>query len=294
MRARLGLETLESSVDDASRLVSRATRVVRIRRTHCCRSCWCSSVSVRTGSGTWTVGSETSATAASLGRYRNLPVLAAVAASHLAFTEYMAGRERTCVQVAADALETLHPQPSRTPFAEARAHWPPYSARSPTSRVRQPPRSRSARNPPCARGRPASRFLAETRDARLELIAHSVAGAEQVLPRACSCRFGGTASTAPGRGPPGRKGIPRCPPPLGPGQVGVEAELQALAADGEAALVAGLRDDLAGDRRTAAQNFAVAASATANSPPAGRSPWPAVRRSWRSAGRARGGAQPAP
>ena len=59
--------------------------------------------------------------AVSLGRFRDLPVVAAVAASHLAFTEYMAGRERACVQVATEALDTLAALTWRTPFTEERA-----------------------------------------------------------------------------------------------------------------------------------------------------------------------------
>ncbi len=59
--------------------------------------------------------------AVSLGRFRDLPVVAAAAASHLAFTEYMAGRERACVQVATEALDTLAALTWRTPFTEERA-----------------------------------------------------------------------------------------------------------------------------------------------------------------------------
>ena len=272
MRARLGLEMLGPAVDDARRLVRDLQGDPRRGDPE---DAALPLLLVQLGIGqNWLGdldGAEASLTAAAgLGRFRNLPVLAAVAGSHLAFTEYMAGREHTCVQFATEALDTLRAQPSRTPFAEARARLAlllgaladvPGGAAA-AGELHETMLVHAADLP--------TRFWLRMRDARLQLIAHSVAGAEQVL-------------TAPLQ-------LPLAEPlpqhlavavlvekaflaALASDRIrlqGVEEGLRSLAADGEAALVAGLREDLAGDRRAAARNFEAAAGATTYEQPASR------------------------
>jgi LuxR family maltose regulon positive regulatory protein len=193
--------------------------------------------------------------------------------SHLAFTQFMAGREHTCVQVATEALSMLGTTDRwRTPFAPSRAGlalllgglvdvpWPAEPIEAPGSGTGSQFRSADL----------CSRFWLRMRDARLALVAGSVAEAEQVL-----------AATAE---------RPQLTEALLPDHLhaallmersflaalsadrhslrNLEGELHALGAVGEAELVAGLRADLNGDRRSAVTSFEAAAEdATYSQPP---------------------------
>jgi DNA-binding CsgD family transcriptional regulator len=209
--------------------------------------------------------------AVGVARSRDLPGLAAVAGSHLAFTEYMAGREHGCAAVAGEVMALVPPGPPLpAAFARDRAEL----ARLLAALVDLPP----ADEPPPRAGPPprvhtadlTTRFWARMRDARLRLMAGSVAGAERELT---------TPLDVPVPGP--------LPEHL---QVALlveraflaalasdhrairdlEEELVALDVEGERALVAGLRADLAGDRRAAVSCFAEAAEATTYHQPASR------------------------
>ena len=123
MRARLGLEPLVVAVEHAQRVVAELQEDPHLKGAEdavlplllvelgICQN-WL---------GDLVAAEATLNAAVSLGRFRDLPVVAAAAASHLAFTEYMAGRERACVQVATEALDTLAALTWRTPFTEERA-----------------------------------------------------------------------------------------------------------------------------------------------------------------------------
>ena len=123
MRARLGLEPLAVAVRDARHDAARLQEDPHLRGAE---DAVLPILLVELGIAQNWLGeladAEASLTAAvTLGRFRDLPVVAAAAASHLAFTEYMSGRERACVQVATEALDTLaavtgvHPSPKTVP-----------------------------------------------------------------------------------------------------------------------------------------------------------------------------------
>ena len=251
MRSRLGLEPLAPAVDQAQRVVAELQEDPHLKGAEdavlplllvelgICQN-WL---------GDLVAAEATLNAAVSLGRFRDLPVVAASAASHLAFTEYMAGREQACVQVATEALDTLATLTWRTPFTEERARLAlllarlvdlPLAGREPTP---------SPGPVPVHAADLPTTFWLRLRNARLHLMAGSVVAAEQAL---------STPVELPVTGPLPRHlavvllvekaflaALASDPVTL----AAIETELRALVAEGESELAAGLRADLAGNRR---------------------------------------------
>jgi LuxR family maltose regulon positive regulatory protein len=213
--------------------------------------------------------------AVGLSRNRGLPVLAAASLSDLAFTEYMAGREHTCIKVATEALATMPTtavaRPSFTPSRASLAlllgglvdiPWP----EQPFDPDQVAPGHRVQGADLC------TRFWMRIRDARLALTAGSVGEAERIL-------------AAPWDTP--LLLDQELPEHLRVVLLLERAFLAALSSDrrvvrelkellepfgtgGEAELVSGLLADLAGEPRRAAEAFAAAAADATWSQPATR------------------------
>jgi ATP/maltotriose-dependent transcriptional regulator MalT len=269
MRAGLGLEPTEDAIDFARRTVARAQDAQTARDTATAALpvllAWLGTTLNWAGD---LAGAEASLTSAlSLSRSFGLHALEASALSHLAFTEFMSGREHACVEIAVDAMAMADaPQHARRPtFAPARAAlalllgtmvdlpWPSEPIATPESDTL----SRVSRADLC------TQFWLRMRDARLALMRGSAAEAEQVL-----MTLGDipelTDTNLPGH--------------LRAALLVERAFLAALCSDrqnlkflahqlrdaleapGEAALVDGLRADLDGDRRGAVRSFEIAAA----------------------------------
>lgn len=257
MGARLGLISMETAVADAQALVDGATAADHVALPYLCFE-----LGVTQGwTGDLVRAEENLATAVELCRRRGVLPLAVAATSHLALTEYMAGRERAAVEVAIEALSLLGTAlPHRTRFASTRATLalllgslvdvplPAEILEAPD----RPPRVHTADL--------CTRFWLRIRDARLALLAGSPADAERLL-------------ASPIEVPAAASQLPRHL------QVAVlveraflaalvddhdllrdlERKLTELGVRGEAALVGGLRADVLGDRRAAAAAFGTAA-----------------------------------
>jgi LuxR family maltose regulon positive regulatory protein len=207
-------------------------------------------------------------TAIGLCRSRNLNALAIWAMTHLALTQYMQGREHACAEVAQEALEHLGRDLAWMPrYAKTRAtvalqlavlcDLPWKTAESVTTVDKVAVHSADL----------VTRFWLRMRDARLALMSGSVSSAERTIEGALD--------------------LPELPDHLHVVVLLERAFLASLACDqsllkdvadeltglgavGEAALAQGLRDDLAGDRRGAAEQFAAAALDVTYSQPATR------------------------
>ncbi|WP_244929913.1 LuxR C-terminal-related transcriptional regulator [Nocardioides sp. W7] len=271
MRARLGLEPVDDAVVHAERVVQASYQDSAVGAAN--RRVLPQLLTELGITRNWTgdlAGAESSLAAAiDLCRSRDLPALAAEATSHLAMTEYLAGRERACAQVATEALGLLgEPLPWRPRFAAARSSlalllaglvdlpWPS----APILPVPEPT--------PVHAADLCTRFWLSMRDSRLALLSGSVPDAERIL-------------IAPLDLP---VSVGRLPAHLRSALLIERAFLASLAADqatlrdleyellgrpgaGEAALVAGLRADLAGERRAAAELFRAAADTVSLSQP---------------------------
>jgi ATP/maltotriose-dependent transcriptional regulator MalT len=211
-------------------------------------------------------------TAIGLCRSRDLPVLAISATTHLALTEYMAGREHSARQVATEALAMLGDVlPWRPQFAFARASVVLLFSTLIDVPWTSEPIEAPAEATPAHTADLCTRFWIRMRDARLALRAGSASEAERILETPLDLPVG----------------IDQLPDHLTVVTVIERAfvaalssdsdtlrvrerELVALQARGEAALVAGLRADLAGDQRRAASLFGTAAGDMAYAQPATR------------------------
>ena len=267
MRARLGLEPMFAAVGHAQRvvlLVHRGTapppELPLLLNELATTQNWLGDLAEAEVNFTTTIG---------LCRTRNLPAMAICAMTHLAFTQYMQGRERACREVASEAEELLKGDiawrayfaPTRARLAVQLAAWCdlPWPTDAPAEVTRRSDAAHAADL--------CTRFWLRMRDARLALMSGSVSDAERTLQ------------------------LPLDLPPL-PDHLRVavhleQAFLAALASDpetlksvgrdlesigavGEAALVQGLHDDIVGDRRSAAAHFASAAADVSFSQPATR------------------------
>lgn len=264
MRARLGLEPIAASVDQAYEVIARydgdeADTLVALLR--------CELAASENWLGRLDDAAETLSAVLTASRSRELDTLTSVALSHLAFTEFMAGRESTAVAVA-DEVIAMSEESSRTPYSRSRAIL-----------VRE--LALLADVPGTAQGRaivgepdvavhaadPVTRFWARTRQARLLLCDGSLSGAERALATPLE--------------------TPELPEHLWTALILERAFLASLAGDpavladlqeqldvrrlpGETALVAGLRADLRGDRRGAAARFEKAASLARHPQPPSR------------------------
>jgi ATP/maltotriose-dependent transcriptional regulator MalT len=276
MRAGLGLEPTEDAVEFAKRTIDRSQHgqvptdadgapLSMLLLTLGSTLNWLGDLA----------GAEASLTSAlSLARSYDLHALEASALSHLALTELMVGREHACVTLALDALAMADaPQRSRRPrFASSRAGlalllatvvdlpWPSEPIVAPG----EVPGAHISRVDLCAQ------FWLRIRDARLAMMRGSAVEAQQILlspgeiPELADEHLPGGLRTTllVERGllaalSSDRQAMKRS-----------AEELEAIDAHGEAALIAGLRADLDGDRRGAVRWFrAAAADATCAQPP---------------------------
>jgi LuxR family maltose regulon positive regulatory protein len=225
---------------------------------------------------------ETSLTlAVSLSHSQGLPTLGTCALSHLAFTQYMRGRESACIELATEVLVAAGaPGARRLRFVAARASLAQRLARQldvpAPSETTQP----GTTQPETTTGHISAvryhsgdlctRFWFRIWDARREVIAGNVAGAQRILSGPGECL---------------RLTDNQLPEHLQVALLVERAFVAALASDretlkslhstlellgavGESALVQGLRADRDGDRRLAAAAFeAASADATYSQPP---------------------------
>lgn len=267
MRARLGLEPLGPAVEHAREVVRASQRdglnddvMPQLLTELGITQNW---------TGDLVRAQADLSTAIGLCRSRELPVLAISAATHLAMTEYMAGRERSGRQVATEAVGMLGDAlPWRPRFACDRAGLVLLLTELVDVPWTQEPIDVPDTPPPAHTADLCTRFWMRVRDARLALRAGSVSRAEQILETPLDLPVG----------------IDQLPEHLrvvtlveraflaalatdGDTIRACEQDLVALAATGEAALAAGLRADLDGDLRRAASLFATAASGVGRSQP---------------------------
>ncbi|MEV7429430.1 helix-turn-helix transcriptional regulator [Nocardioides sp. NPDC092400] len=291
MRSRLGLEPISAAIGHARQVVIRSHRdsvngevMPQLLTELGITQNW---------TGDLTHAHVNLSTAVALCRTRDLPALAVSAASHLAMTEYLAGRERSAREVANQAVAMIRPTAGQTgwrpQFAHARAGIValfatlvdlPWEAAADTPAMTRTEADDTATDQGATAAAPATpvhaadlctRFWIRMRDARLALLNGSALRADQILQ---------TPLELP-------TGLDQLPDHL---QVvtliersflaslssdaetlkALEANLLALDALGEGSLVAGLRAELSGDLRRAAALFAAATGDTAYAQPASR------------------------
>ena len=211
-------------------------------------------------------------TAIGLSRARGLSTLAAACTSHLAMTEYMAGRDSAAVEVATEALSQLGAGDVwRMQFAPTRAGVSLFLG----SAVALPWATEPVRRPHAGTGSRthsadlSTRFWLRIRDALLDVMAGSVADAERslaapvddpqlqesLLPEHLRVAMLVTRALL--------AALSAHPETL----LGIEAELISLGVEGEAAFVAGLRADCIGDRQAAVVAFREAAGSASYAQP---------------------------
>lgn len=254
MRSRLGLEPIPAAVENAQQVLADDRRGADDALDPVLL---CELAVTQNWLGRLDDASESLSTALQLSRSRELPVMTAVALSHLAFTQFMDGNEASAVEVADQVLEMVAGRPWQATFSRGRAVLVRELALLtdlPATDV-----GRDVEHEPVLPVHAAdlaTKFWARMRRSRRELHGGSLSGAERAL------------------------GLPIETPDL-PGHLWVALQLETaflagLAGDqapltriqdklehrgfpGEAALVAGLRADLRGDRRGAAARFERAA-----------------------------------
>ena len=267
MRARLGLEPMFAAVGHARRVVLIAHRgtssmpeLPLLLNELAITQNWLGDLAEAEINFTTAIG---------LCRTRNLPALAICAMTHLAFTQFMQGRERACAEVATEALALLDGDltwrpyfaPIRAAMALELATW--CDLPWPTAPTVPATGGSEAVHPADL----CTKFWLRMRAARRALMEGSVSASERaletptdlpplpdhfrvvvLLERAFLASLSGDLNML--------KAVPD--------------ELVAMGALGEAALVHGLRDDLVGDRRSAAAQFATAVADVSFSQPATR------------------------
>jgi len=265
MRARLGLEPLGRAVAHAQRVVAdpeltaAASSVVPILL--------CELAVTQNWTGDLATAEENFAAAIRLSRTHDLPLLTVVCLSHLAFTEYMRGRESATCEVAEEALALVAERCLETPYSVTRARLARQLSQLSGLPLRRAEQAFEDDTVPGHAADLTTRFWMRTRRSRLHLALGSVSAAELALE------------------------VPLETPPLPPhlavvllleraflaslsddgallGQL--QEQLAELGAVAESALVAGLRADLAGDRRTAVRHLGEAARGPATPQPAVR------------------------
>jgi len=270
MRARLGLESLSAAVGHAQRVVLESHRdgaddevMPQLLTELGITQNW---------TGDLVHAQVNLTTAVGLSKTRNLPALAIAALSHLAMTEYMAGRERSGRELAAEAMGLLGAAlPWRPQFAFSRASLVMLFSGLVDLPWGDGPIEPPTRPTPVHAADLCTLFWTRMRDARLALQAGSATQAERILE---------TPLDLP-------TGLEQLPDHLrtvtlversfiaavaadGDLLKVLEGELLQLRALGEASLVGGLRADLAGDVRRAASLFGAAVGDMAYAQPASR------------------------
>jgi ATP/maltotriose-dependent transcriptional regulator MalT len=203
-------------------------------------------------------------------RNRGLQELATDGLAHLALTEYVAGREHACVELASEALAPGTDPAAGPRFATHRAALARLLGELVDLPTPADPTRRSEPGQRVHRADLSLQFWARLLDARLELMAGSAAGAEQVLEAP-----GEHAELAEVNLPDHLRAAVLVERAFlaalssdGRSLLALSAELRSLQARGEAALVDGLRADLDGERRRAAACFeSAAADAVYSQPP---------------------------
>ena len=266
MRARLGLEPLFAAVGHARHVVLRAHRSPHPPPE---LPLLLSELGItQNWLGDLADAEVNLTTAIALSRVRNLTGLTLATLTHLAFTEYMQGRERGCAELAEQAIEELNGDVSRgSNHTATRAEAvlllatlcdiPWKTAESVATNEQQGVHAADL----------TTRFWLRMRDARLALMSGSVPSSERTLDLL--------------------RDLPPLPDHLRVVVLLERAFLAGLSCDhdllkdvaehladlgsvGEAALAQGLRDDLLGDRRGAVEKFAAAALDVTFSQPATR------------------------
>jgi ATP/maltotriose-dependent transcriptional regulator MalT len=264
MRARLGLEPMYAAVGHAQRVVLLAHR--RTNHVPELPLLLCELGITQSWLGDLAEAQVNLTTTTSLCSTRDLSALAVRAMTHLAFTQYMQGRERACVEVAQEVLDRLEEDLPWRRYARTRATVAGQLASLcdlPWKTLESVPSGGEVVHAADL----VTKFWLRMRDARLALMAGSVSDAERTLETLIE--------------------LPRLPDHLRAVVLleraflaslscdhaqlkDVSEELAALGAVGEATLAGGLRDDLLGDRRSAVDQFAAAALDVTFSQPATR------------------------
>ncbi|KQW47555.1 hypothetical protein ASC77_13990 [Nocardioides sp. Root1257] len=265
MRSRLGLEPMGRAVAHAQRVV--ADPELTAAGTSALPILLCELAVTQNWTGDLDTAQENLAAAVRLSRTHDLPVLTVVALSHLAFTEYMRGRESAAAEVADQALALIAERELDAPYSAGRARLARQLAE--LSGLPLERGVRALEDDPLASHAAdlTTRFWVRTRRSRLQLAHGSVSSAELALE------------------------VPLETPPL-PAHLAVALlleraflaslsgdaallgqlhdQLTEIGAAAESALVAGLRADLAGDRRSAVRLLDLAAEGPATEQPAVR------------------------
>ena len=265
MRARLGLEPLIAAVGHARHVVLRSHRIPNPPPE---LPLLLSELGItQNWLGDLADAEVNLTTAIALSRVRNLTGLAISALTHLAFTEYMQGRERGCAELAQEALDELDGDLSRQlKHTETRAQLAllfgtlcdlPWKTAEDVV----------INDPQAVQADLTTRFWLRMRDARLALMSGSVSSSERTLdllrdlpPLPDHLRVVVLLERAFLAGLAGDHDLLK----------DVAEHLADLGSVGEAALADGLRDDVLGDRRGAADKFAAAALDVTFSQPATR------------------------
>lgn len=256
MRARLGLESITAAVAHAERLLADDQPELGVAELPVLLS---ELAVTQNWLGDLNGAGATLSRALQVSRSRDLPRLTAISLSHLAFTEFMQGRESACVDVCEELLAELDENPRLAPFSWQRARLAQELARfsdlpGAVTGIDDPDPE-----PPLHAADPTTKFWARMRRSRIALASGSVSAAERVLDVPLE--------------------VPELPAHLVLALDLERAFLAALAGDQpallrisrsltergavpEAALVSGLRLDLTGDRRAAAARFEEAAETT--------------------------------
>lgn len=265
MRSRLGLEPTGPAIAHAERLVADADADAEAPAA--LPMLLCELAITQNWTGDLDPAEEHLAAAVRLSRIHDLPLLAAVALSHLAFTEYMRGRESAAIEVAEEVLAQVEELGLDADYSVGRARL----VRQ-LSQLNSVPLRRGlaeiAHDPvPAHPSDLATRFWIRTRRSRLELAHGSVAGAELALevpletpPLPAHLAVGLLLERAFLAGLSGDA----------PLMARIHDQLEELDAGTEAALVHGLRADLLGDRRAAMRHLGDAARGPVRSQPAVR------------------------
>lgn len=264
MRARMGLEPLAGAVAHGER----AAATARVDAGPRDRAVLPQLLFELGGTQNWTGDLDRArgnlVEAINLGQTRGLPVLAAGAASHLAMTQFMAGHESACLEVADFALDRVGERVGWRPrYTIGRARLarslagltvPPYVPPA------MPDGSADVVHPADL----CTRFWHRIRGSRLAIAAGRVADAERILTTPLDL-------PVPDDHLPDHllvvhlleRGFLAGLAADGATLRDVEDELAALGLAGEARMVSGLRADLAGDRRGAAAHLHAAAEGAA-------------------------------
>lgn len=264
MRARLGLEPVGPAVDHAQRVATDPELAAAASSTT--PILLCELAITQNWTGDLAAAEENLTDTIRLSRTHDLPALTVVALSHLAFTEYLRGCESAAAEVAEQVLALMSHGEVEEPYAVDRARLVLQLVQLSGLRRGEGDHD-TADDVESHAADLTTRFWVRTRRARVELAHGSVSAAELALE------------------------VPLEIPPL-PGHLAIallveraflaslsgdaallgrlQEQLAELGATAEAALVSGLRADVAGDRRAATRHLAEAIRGPAVEQPAVR------------------------